>query len=238
MKTKYYYIHDKEDLNQLRSLEENQNAVVVFYSNIEFKDGEEFEPIDARSNSIEIEGYNHRIINLNINKPNDNFVGLFSYVKKLIVKNLSFKDANITGLEVCGTVAGEVSENLVVSNVKLSTTVNSDAIGGGIAGIANDISIKNSKINANVSGRGMLGGISGSANSLQKDNKTTIEVTLNDSYRDIVKNTATSDTVGYLGTNEEKQLLIMIAKDISKLPVDIDENEMKQLLVMCKKENN
>ena len=33
-------------------------------------------------------------------------------------------------------------------------------------------------------------------------------------------------------------MLIMIAEGISKLPVDIDENEMKQLLVMCKKENN
>lgn len=238
MKTKYYYIRDIKDLDQLRNLEEGQKAVAVFYYDITLNDGEEFEPIDARTNTIVIEGYNHKIKNLTINKPNNNCVGLFSIVKSLTIKNISIENAKINGLEVCGTLAGEVSDDLVIDNVKVNSVINSDAISGGIAGSAKDISIKNTKINASIFGRGILGGIAGSANSLLSDDKTNIEVSLNDSYRQMISNTGTHNRVGYLSTLEEQNMMNMIATDMSRLPVEVTEREMKLLLSMCHKDNN
>lgn len=238
MKENLFVINSVEDFKKIRNLKEGKKVVIIFSNDIDLKEYKDFEPIDAHSNDVEIIGCYHEVKNLTIKKPNNNYVGLFSCVKNLTISNIQFNGILVEGNELCGSIAGEVIENLNVNNSAFTTCIRSDAFGGGIVGCAGDINTENIIVNTVVSGRGALGGIAGCARNLECDDKTIVNSTLCDSYRNIARNTATHERVGYLSSREDKNIEFMVQDAVSRLPVEIDEKEMKLLLSMCQNEQN
>lgn len=209
-KFKLIIIKEPEDINKLRNLKMNTTAVVVIYNDIDFSKTYHFEPIAASNVDIIIYGFNHIMSNLRIYKPEDNFVGLFSKVKNLYINDLIIRKFNIFSDEVSGPLAGEVEESLKVKNVRSISFIKSDAISGGLVGIASNIEISNSNINSSISGRGLLGGIAGQANTYKSNKNTFVTTLLNDSYKNILNDTSTNQDIGYLSQREDKIILEML----------------------------
>ena len=85
-----------------------------------------------------LNGQGHKIIDLFIDRPSTNSIGLFGYVQNASVQNVTFQGASITGQYRVGTVAG-VAESInlqnISSNVYVTSTDNTDFNGAYVGGI-------------------------------------------------------------------------------------------------------
>lgn len=161
-----YQIWTPEELNNVRN---NLSANYIQMADIDLSGYDNWEPIgdyNSASNpfSGSYDGRNFKITNLNINKPDTNFIGLFGYVvandSNLSIKNINIENANINGADYVGSLIGTLDTsksgvNIIIDNCNATGTVmgNND-IGGLIGYITDNIdsikTIKNSSASVQV----------------------------------------------------------------------------------------
>jgi len=133
--------------------------------------GSGFEPIgDAPTQSGNnpdlffgtLDGDGHTISGLTIDRPNENSVGLFSYVdRRASVENVRLTNADITGDEDVGGITGLLGGT--VRNSSVDGTIDGSVEVGGLVGTTfNDITVTASNTSGEVNGSGSVGGLLGS----------------------------------------------------------------------------
>lgn len=119
-----------------------------------------------------LEGLGHKIYNMNINRQDEENIGIFRQVGNSgSIRNLFLENVNICGKKYVGSVAGVLGEHMfwdsnpekspILYNVSVSGLVNgADASVGGLIG-SNEGSIINSSFSGSVTGKYYVGGLVG-----------------------------------------------------------------------------
>lgn len=108
------------------------------------------------------DGLNHKIRNLFINRPGDNFVGLFGLTQSTSIQNLGLVGGSITGADFVGAVAGQGCCT-TFSNVYSTATVQGIDEVGGLVGELSQGGITDAYASGAVSGADKVGGLVGSS---------------------------------------------------------------------------
>ena len=204
-----YVISTTEDLNLLASrVNAGNNYSGKFFrlgANITY-DGTEnnFTPIGVYGAPFAgtFDGNGMTISGLNINKPNNNNVGLFGRANNATIKNLKLDNCTITGKESTGAIVGLGGDNVTITNCRVtnSVTVSGTSYVGGIVGQnANVIGCASA---ATLSGSSnYVGGIIGNSNSNTIANSlytgTSVSCSGNNKGAIVGSNTNTTLTVNY-----------------------------------------
>ncbi|MFY0696370.1 MAG: T9SS type A sorting domain-containing protein [Balneola sp.] len=102
-----------------------------------FNSGKGWKPIGTNSSGQEFhgrfDGNGKKIKNLYINRPTENFVGLFGTTRYGYIKKVGFEDANVTGKDYVGIITGINYTHLSESYSTGSVTAENHA--GGLAGL-------------------------------------------------------------------------------------------------------
>ena len=108
-------------------------------------------------------GQGSLISNLIINQSGTDHVGLFGYVENGVIKNLGVTDANITGNDYVGTLAGKTSgSSTVIDMCFTSGSVTGNNFVGGLVGYnLLGATIQNCGSRAAVTGEEYIGGLAG-----------------------------------------------------------------------------
>jgi len=108
------------------------------------------------------DGLNHRISNLFINRPGDNFVGLFGLTQSTSIQNLGLVGGSITGNDFVGAIAG-MGCCTTFRNVYSTATVRGSDEVGGLVGELSDGGITDAYAGGSVTGSDKVGGLVGSS---------------------------------------------------------------------------
>lgn len=135
MKVETILISEIDDLEKLRALKSKRQYVIQFDMDLDFtclENMDSFDPIDLSSfeGTLIIRGGNHYIRSLQINKENEDCVGLFSSISpsaSVTIKDLTFENPQICGKSCVGCFVGK--GNISVNNCSV--------IGGSIKGESN-----------------------------------------------------------------------------------------------------
>jgi|GEM_PF-6103689 len=171
----YIGIFTKEDLDSIKM---NLSGKYILMNDIVFVDedyvkggsfynsGKGWSPIGTSSYAFKgvFDGNGYTISNLYINDKTDN-VGLFGYAEGATIKNLTLKDADITGSDYTGGIAG-YSLGSTIESCNFSGSVSGDYYVGGIVGrtSSNDTKTANTyycNTTGSVTGLQYVGGIAG-----------------------------------------------------------------------------
>jgi filamentous hemagglutinin family protein len=106
------------------------------------------------------DGLNHKITNLFINRPGDNFVGLFGIAESTSIRNLGLVGGSITGDNVVGAIAGQGCCT-TFTNVYSTAAVRGNQEVGGLVGELSNGSIIDSYATGAVTGTDQVGGLVG-----------------------------------------------------------------------------
>jgi len=106
------------------------------------------------------DGLNHKITNLFINRPGDNFVGLFGLTQSTSIRNLGLVGGSITGADFVGAIAGQGCCT-TFTNVYSTATVRGGDEVGGLVGELSDGGITDSYATGTVTGADKVGGLVG-----------------------------------------------------------------------------
>lgn len=109
-----------------------------------------------------LDGNGHKITGLTINRPNDNFAGLFAYIEYgASVSNMVLEQVNVAGRTYVGGLAGYSAGEIRDSYVSGSVTGTGSSVGG-LIGYNDYGTVINSFATANVTGNSYVGGLVGS----------------------------------------------------------------------------
>jgi len=108
------------------------------------------------------DGLNHRIRNLFINRPGDNFVGLFGLTQSTSIQNLGLVGGSITGGDFVGAIAGQGCCT-TFRNVYSTAAVQGSDYVGGLVGELSDGGITDAYAGGAVTGSDRVGGLVGSS---------------------------------------------------------------------------
>ncbi|MDD2482765.1 MAG: GLUG motif-containing protein [Candidatus Shapirobacteria bacterium] len=122
-----------------------------------------FDPIDNFTGSLDGQGYS--ITDLYIDRPNDEYVGIFSSTTNNAFSNLNLENINITGSSYVGGLVGKITDG-TLNNISVGGTLSASSFVGGIAGqLYNDVQPKNTvddcHFTGNISGGYGVGGLFG-----------------------------------------------------------------------------
>lgn len=154
------------DVEHLQKMNTNLAGNYALGANIDagatagWNGGAGFAPVGATVSapySGRFDGLNHRILNLWIDRPSSDLVGLFGFANGQIA-NLALVCGSVTGLQAVGALVG--SNQAAISNVASSVKVKGDSYVGGLAG-GNRGAMQNVSFNGTVSGRSQIGGLVG-----------------------------------------------------------------------------
>lgn len=150
--TSTYYIFTADQLKGLGTLVSEgitfKDKNIILKANIDLKN-KEWTPIGTSSKNFcgKFDGNNKTISNIYINLPNTDNVGLFGYATGGEIKNLTIKNANVTGKKGVGALAGTTSTSRV-SNVTITGLVEitgyrrvAAVIGGGVYGTLTNLTV-------------------------------------------------------------------------------------------------
>ncbi|MDR1976319.1 MAG: hypothetical protein LBQ18_04950 [Campylobacteraceae bacterium] len=159
-------IIDQEGLNNVRN---NLAGKYILFNDIALEsNGTGWNPIGEYESPFSgvFNGNGYRISGLWINRPSTDYVGLFGYVDRGTLKNLSvFIDENrgVKGESQVGGIAGYITGNSIITDSYSAGNVNGYSNVGGIVGSAYESLIANSYSTGNVNGNGgsQIGGIAG-----------------------------------------------------------------------------
>ncbi len=102
-----------------------------------FNSGKGWEPIGTNSSGQEFhgrfDGNGKKILNLFINRPTENFVGLFGTARYGYIKRVGFENANVTGKDYVGSLSGINYTHISESYSTGSVTAENHA--GGLTGL-------------------------------------------------------------------------------------------------------
>ncbi|HOZ35801.1 MAG TPA: GLUG motif-containing protein [archaeon] len=155
-----------EDLNDIRT---DLDANYALGKDIDLQcfsrqDINGWEPIgtDASPFTGSLDGQNHKISNLYINRPTADYVGLFksATVESTIIKNLGLEDVNITGNGQTGGIFGSL-EYGQITNSYVSGYISGGASVGGLIGSGFNPNISNSHSTGEIRSNESAGGIAG-----------------------------------------------------------------------------
>ena len=127
-----------EDVHDLQEMKENLDAYYKLANNIdaseteEWNDGRGFDPIGEEGDSFngKLLGQDHVIIDLHIDRPYEDYVGLFGDLSDdAVVQNIGLRGAGITGNEFVGGVAGS-SSGTITSSYTNSVIIGENNVGG------------------------------------------------------------------------------------------------------------
>ncbi|EJL80334.1 filamentous hemagglutinin family N-terminal domain containing protein [Polaromonas sp. CF318] len=108
------------------------------------------------------DGLNHRIRNLFVNRPGDNFVGLFGITQSTSIQNLGLVGGSITGNDWVGAIAGQGCCT-TFRNVYSTAAVQGSDYVGGLVGELSDGGITDAYAGGAVTGNDRVGGLVGSS---------------------------------------------------------------------------
>ena len=132
------------------------------------------------------DGDNNKIINLFINRPNDQYQGLFGYygrVNNCCIQNVILENCDITGGQYTGGIAGYASGREINNCVVSGEIKGSIGYYGGIAGyLYNSCKIQNCINKASVTGSVYCGGIVGCQRYSEINNSINIGTVTGTSY--------------------------------------------------------
>lgn len=115
------------------------------------------------------DGKNHTISNLEINEPNGDFVGMFSFTDVSVIQNVTFKNAKVTASWYAGVLAGEIDKSLVTNVVSLNGEVSGTSFIGGLMGATRSTELNKVATTGSVKANDIVGGIIGASASIIKD---------------------------------------------------------------------
>ena len=130
-----------------------------------------FQPIGTRENNFKgkFKGNAYTISNLMINRPNEEYVGLFGYVtgdsdNYATIVGLNIKNINVKGNSNVGGVAGYLFTNAKINEIAIDGNI--EATGSQVGGLvgyvyANSIYVTSVISNTNVTGYDNVGGLVG-----------------------------------------------------------------------------
>ncbi len=133
--------------------------------------GSNFKPIGDGVHAFSgmFDGKNHTISNLTIDEPNRDFTGMFGYTQMARIKNLTLKNAKVTGSWYVGALGGEMKRTVVKNVVSLNGDIVGDSYVGGLIGSAREDSIEVVATTGNVTGVEGVGGLIGASSSVLRD---------------------------------------------------------------------
>ena len=94
-----------------------------------------FDPIgqaDSKKFFGTYEGYGYNIENIYINRPDEDYVGIFAYSKGTI-RGINIYDVNITGHDYVGGVAGKINSS-TINEIKITGNITGNINIGGVTG--------------------------------------------------------------------------------------------------------
>lgn len=103
-----YLISRPGQLDSVRYYLDKHFKQIADLNLIDYSLGSGWNPIGDGENAFTgtYDGKNHKIINLSIDRPSENYTGLFGYINNSIVKNFALEIVNITGNEDVGGLVG------------------------------------------------------------------------------------------------------------------------------------
>jgi filamentous hemagglutinin family protein len=108
------------------------------------------------------DGLNHKITNLFINRPGDNFVGLFGLTQSTSIRNLGLVGGSITGADFVGAIAGQGCCTTFTNVYSTASVTGNDEVGG-LVGELSDGGITDSYATGVVTGADKVGGLVGTS---------------------------------------------------------------------------
>ena len=116
----------------------------------EFVDDDyEYEPFSGT-----FDGRGHKIINLTINHPSDDAVGLFAIVKGALIKDVDLLDVSVEGKSYVGALTGISHEASTIERCSSTGEVSAEIMVGGLVGTNAGNIISNSYSEAEILGTG------------------------------------------------------------------------------------
>jgi hypothetical protein len=155
--------------SDVQAMQEDISANYIVVNDIDasgtvnWNNGQGFNPIGDNDVSFtgSLDGQNHTISNLSINRLDDNYVGLFGAIDAGVeVKNVGVINVNITGEQNVGGLVGENQGTVSNSYSTGNVTGEIDYVGG-LVGENYNGNISNSYSTGNVTGNNMVGGLVG-----------------------------------------------------------------------------
>lgn len=198
-------------LNDLQAISANLTADYALGKDIDatatsgWNGGLGFDPLGDDTNKFigNFDGQNHTISNITINRPSEEYVGLFGYIDSSSVTNLNVS-GTVSGERFVGGVIGGVDGNSLIDNVHsnveiLVTVVGSfGGFGGLIAFVSGAVVVSNASAIVNIDVTNApsflyLGGLVGRNSGIIRDSYSAGTITVN-----------TSSTVfgGFVGDNQ------------------------------------
>ncbi|MFW6037966.1 MAG: GLUG motif-containing protein, partial [Candidatus Saliniplasma sp.] len=108
------------------------------------------------------DGNGHLIKDLNIHRPDEDYIGLFGHVGGGKIHNMGIVDADVTGYDYTGTLAGRSNDGSIYEIYATGTLNGNLNVGGLIGSNAHDATISSSYANVNVNGDdSRIGGLVG-----------------------------------------------------------------------------
>lgn len=164
-------------LKHLNSVNEEPDAHYILMNNIDASDtkywhsGEGFEPIGTfhpvlmwKKFTGSFDGQHYVISGLYINRPDDDWIGLFGYIEgdDCIIKNVCVEDCEIIGRDYVGGLVGK--NQCTILNSHVTGSIKGEEEVGGLVGRNDDGIIHKSYANVTVQGAyvgGLIGRMSG-----------------------------------------------------------------------------
>ncbi len=111
------------------------------------------------------------ISGLHINRPENNYVGLFGYVDNAVISELGLMNSTVIGKDYVGILAGYLTMSQISKSFSTGEIIALNSIGGLVGLITNSSSISDSYSTANVEGFAYVGGLCGSSGSSSSINR-------------------------------------------------------------------
>ncbi|WP_418185769.1 GLUG motif-containing protein [Aliarcobacter vitoriensis] len=130
-------------------------------------DGEGWNPIIGSNGFIgTFDGLGHTISDLYINRPTQDFIGLFGYTEKATIKNIGLENLSISGKNYVGGLVGDKNSGKILNSYASGTVIGNGIFStvGGLVGWNNGGTISNSYASGTVFGNGnssTVGGLVG-----------------------------------------------------------------------------
>ena len=155
------------NVNQLQFMNRYPDAHFILINDIDataadtLNSNTGFQPVGTQAEPFtgSLNGNNYTISDLVINRPESTYTGLFGLIRDGSVENVSLIDAQITGGERTGTIAGE-NRGEILNSYANGTTVTGINYTGGITGLNAGL-IDDSYASGEIDGNNYSGGVTG-----------------------------------------------------------------------------
>jgi len=152
--------------DELQAMQDNLSGKYILMNDIDLS-GYDWSAIGTYSNPFkgELNGNGYVIKNLTINKPDEDYQGLFGYTSNATIKNVGLENVDVTGKGSVGGLVGWVDgyDYGVIENSYVTGNITGKGrdYAGGLAGVLFNGKIVNCYASADVTGICIVGGLVG-----------------------------------------------------------------------------